>query len=186
MAQITISLPDGSQRSYDEGATTADVAASIGSRLAKAAVAARVGGEEWDLGRPLPDGAEVAIITADSDEGRHVMRHSTAHDMRNAAFSWMALGSTVFMRLADTTTGRRRRMRKGPLLCKAAFFEEFGGAPRRPGDTNVEAPEGAALRSAAGADRPAARARALRRCFPRCVAEPRAAPRRRRRSPRQR
>ena len=84
MAQITISLPDGSQRSYDEGATTADVAASIGSRLAKAAVAARVGGEEWDLGRPLPDGAEVAIITADSDEGRHVLRHSTAHVLAQA------------------------------------------------------------------------------------------------------
>ena len=84
MAQITISLPDGSQRSYDEGATTADVASSIGSRLAKAAVAAKVDGEEWDLGRPLHDGALVAIITADSDEGRHVLRHSTAHVMAQA------------------------------------------------------------------------------------------------------
>ncbi|MFN8024492.1 MAG: threonine--tRNA ligase [Acidimicrobiales bacterium] len=84
MAQITISLPDGSQRSYDEGATTADVAASIGSRLAKAAVAARVDGEEWDLGRALPDGAEVAIITAESDDGRHVLRHSTAHVLAQA------------------------------------------------------------------------------------------------------
>ncbi|MEZ5221146.1 MAG: threonine--tRNA ligase [Ilumatobacteraceae bacterium] len=84
MAQITISLPDGSQRSYDEGATTADVAASIGARLAKAAVAARVDGDEWDLGRSLPDGAEVAIITADSEDGRHVLRHSTAHVMAQA------------------------------------------------------------------------------------------------------
>jgi threonyl-tRNA synthetase len=84
MAQITISLPDGSQRSYDEGATTGDVASSIGSRLAKAAVAAVVDGEEWDLGRPLPDGAKVAIVTADSDQGRHVLRHSTAHVMAQA------------------------------------------------------------------------------------------------------
>ena len=84
MEQITISLPDGSQRSYDEGATTGDVAASIGSRLAKAAVAAKVDGEEWDLGRPLVDGAQVSIITADSDEGRHVLRHSTAHVMAQA------------------------------------------------------------------------------------------------------
>ncbi len=84
MKPITISLPDGSQRSYDDGATTADVALSIGSRLAKAAVAAVVDGEEWDLGRALPDGAEVAIITADSDEGRHVLRHSTAHVMAQA------------------------------------------------------------------------------------------------------
>jgi threonyl-tRNA synthetase len=84
MAQITISLPDGSQRSYDDGATTGDVAASIGSRLAKAAVAGVVNGEEWDLGRPLPDGASVAIVTADSDDGRHVLRHSTAHVMAQA------------------------------------------------------------------------------------------------------
>ncbi len=84
MAQITISLPDGSQRSYDEGATTADVASSIGSRLAKAAVSAMVNGEEWDLGRSLPDGARIAIVTADSDEGRHVLRHSTAHVLAQA------------------------------------------------------------------------------------------------------
>ena len=84
MSQITISLPDGSQRSYDEGATTADVASSIGSRLAKAAVAAVVNGEEWDLGRSLPDGAQVAIITAESAEGRHVLRHSTAHVLAQA------------------------------------------------------------------------------------------------------
>ena len=84
MAQITISLPDGSQRSYDEGATTADVAASIGSRLAKAAVAARVDGAEWDLDRPLHDGAEVAIITVDTEAGRHVLRHSTSHVMAQA------------------------------------------------------------------------------------------------------
>jgi threonyl-tRNA synthetase len=84
MAQISITLPDGSRRSYDEGATTADVAASIGSRLAKAAVAAVIDGEQSDLGLTLHDGAHVAIITADSDEGRHVLRHSTAHVMAQA------------------------------------------------------------------------------------------------------
>ena len=84
MASISITLPDGSSRSYDQGATTADVAASIGRGLAKAAIAAEVDGEEWDLGRPLPDGARVAIITTDSDEGRRVLRHSTAHVMAQA------------------------------------------------------------------------------------------------------
>jgi len=84
MAQITIFLPDGSQRSFDDGATTADVAASIGARLAKAAVAAQVDGAEWDLGRALPDGAHVAIITADTEAGRHVLRHSTSHVMAQA------------------------------------------------------------------------------------------------------
>jgi threonyl-tRNA synthetase len=84
MADITITLPDGSQRSLPQGATATTVAESIGSRLAKAAVAAVVDGEEWDLNRPLPDGSTVAIITADSDEGRHVLRHSTAHVMAQA------------------------------------------------------------------------------------------------------
>src|SRR4051812_5005742 len=84
MADITITLPDGSQRSLPQGATATTVAESIGSRLAKAAVAAVVNGEEWDLGRPLPDGAKIAIITGDSEEGRHVLRHSTAHVMAQA------------------------------------------------------------------------------------------------------
>src|SRR3954447_3143598 len=84
MADITITLPDGSQRSLAQGATATTVAESIGSRLAKAAVAALVDGEEWDLGRPLPDGATVAIITGDSEEGRHVLRHSTSHVLAQA------------------------------------------------------------------------------------------------------
>ena len=84
MAEITITLPDGSQRALPEGATATTLAESIGSRLAKAAVAAVVNGDEWDLGRPLPDHASVGIITADSDEGRHVLRHSTAHVMAQA------------------------------------------------------------------------------------------------------
>ena len=84
MAEITISLPDGSQRSLPSGATATTLAESIGSRLAKASVAAVVNGDEWDLGRELPAGAQVAIITADSDDGRHVLRHSTAHVMAQA------------------------------------------------------------------------------------------------------
>ena len=84
MADITITLPDGSRHSFAQGATATTVAASIGSRLAKAAVAAVVNGDEWDLGRELPDGAAVAIVTGESDEGRHVLRHSTAHVMAQA------------------------------------------------------------------------------------------------------
>ncbi|MBI4884131.1 MAG: threonine--tRNA ligase [Actinobacteria bacterium] len=84
MAELTISLPDGSQRSLPRGATATTLAEAIGSRLAKAAVAAVVDGAEVDLGRPLPAGAQVAIITGDSDEGRHVLRHSTAHVMAQA------------------------------------------------------------------------------------------------------
>jgi threonyl-tRNA synthetase len=82
--QITITLPDGSEREYAAGTTGGDVAASIGKRLAKAAVAATVDGDEIDLERPLPDHVAVAIITDDSDAGRHVLRHSTAHVMAQA------------------------------------------------------------------------------------------------------
>ena len=83
-ADITITLPDGSPRTLPAGSTARDLAAAIGSRLAKAAVAARVDGHEADLSATLADGASVAIITADSPEGLHVLRHSTAHLMAQA------------------------------------------------------------------------------------------------------
>jgi threonyl-tRNA synthetase len=81
---ITVSLPDGSERSLPEGATGADLAAGIGRRLAAAAVAVTVDGTPTDLGAPLPDRAKVAVVTDDSDEGRAVLRHSTAHVMAQA------------------------------------------------------------------------------------------------------
>jgi threonyl-tRNA synthetase len=80
----TITLPDGSTRDYDDGVTAGDVAASIGRGLAKAALAAKVDGEWYDLDRPIDHDAAVAIITPDSDDGREVLRHSTAHVMAQA------------------------------------------------------------------------------------------------------
>ncbi len=82
--QISVLLPDGSSRELPAGATGADLAASIGPRLAKAAVAVTVDGAERDLGTPLAEGTTVAVITADSEAGRHVLRHSTAHVMAQA------------------------------------------------------------------------------------------------------
>ena len=85
MAQhVRVQLPDGSERELPEGATGADLAAAIGARLAKAAVAAEVGGRLVDLSSELPDGAPVSIVTADSGPGREVLRHSTAHVMAQA------------------------------------------------------------------------------------------------------
>ncbi len=84
MAEISVLLPDGSERVLPAGATGGDLAASIGSRLAKAAVAVVVDGDERDLTEALPDGAKVAIVTADTEAGRHVLRHSTAHVMAQA------------------------------------------------------------------------------------------------------
>ena len=82
--EITIRLPDGSTRALTSGTTAADLAASIGSGLAKAAVIAMVNGEERDLVTPLADGDEVAIVTADSDRGLFTIRHSTAHVLAQA------------------------------------------------------------------------------------------------------
>ncbi|HEV7888823.1 MAG TPA: threonine--tRNA ligase, partial [Acidimicrobiales bacterium] len=84
MAEVTITLPDGSSRALPAGATAADLAASIAKGLAKRAVAATVNGHDADLNAPLPDQAVVAIVTADTPEGRHVLRHSTAHVLAQA------------------------------------------------------------------------------------------------------
>ena len=84
MAEISVLLPDGSARSVPEGSTIADVAASIGSRLAKAALAGTINGAEVDLNATVDAGATVSVITADSDAGRHVLRHSTAHVLAQA------------------------------------------------------------------------------------------------------
>jgi threonyl-tRNA synthetase len=84
MSEISVLLPDGSSRALPAGSTIADLAASIGSRLAKAAVAGTVDGAEVDLSIPLNNGDSVSIITADSDAGRHVLRHSTAHVLAQA------------------------------------------------------------------------------------------------------
>ena len=82
--EISVSLPDGSQRSIREGATGLDLARSIGSRLAKDAVAIEVGGHEHDLGYRLSEGDAVRVITTTSEEGRQVLRHSTAHVLAQA------------------------------------------------------------------------------------------------------
>ncbi|HEV3265590.1 MAG TPA: threonine--tRNA ligase [Acidimicrobiales bacterium] len=81
---VTVRLPDGSTKELAEGTTALEVAESIGPRLAKAAVAARVDGAEVDLATEVPDGSSVAVVTADSDEGRAVIRHSTAHVLAQA------------------------------------------------------------------------------------------------------
>ncbi len=76
-----ITLPDGSRRSYDHPVTLAEVAASIGPGLAKAALAAKVDGRLVDLSHQLGDAqdVQVSIVTAKDPEGLEVLRHSTAH-----------------------------------------------------------------------------------------------------------
>ena len=83
-AELMVRLPDGSTRSLELGATGATLAASIGRRLAKDALAVRVDGVEADLGAALPDGATVEILTPSSPAGREILRHSTAHVLAQA------------------------------------------------------------------------------------------------------
>jgi threonyl-tRNA synthetase len=76
---IRITLPDGSQRQFEKPVTVADVAASIGPGLAKAAIAGKVDDKVVDTAFTIPDGAKVAILTPKDPEGLDVIRHSTAH-----------------------------------------------------------------------------------------------------------
>src|SRR5210317_1059200 len=79
-----ITLPDGSERQYDAATSGADIAESIGTGLARAAVAVRVDGDLWDLNREISADAEVAIITRDSDDGIELLRHDAAHVLAEA------------------------------------------------------------------------------------------------------
>ena len=76
---ISIRLPDGSQREFDAPVTVAQVAASIGAGLAKAALAGRVDGALVDTSHLISHNAELAIITDKDADGLEVIRHSTAH-----------------------------------------------------------------------------------------------------------
>ena len=81
---IQLTLPDGSLRSYDDGTTGYDVASSIGTGLARAAVAVSIDGETLDLNRPINRDGAFSVITENTDEGRAVLRHSAAHVMAQA------------------------------------------------------------------------------------------------------
>lgn len=82
MPQIT--LPDGSKRDYDRAVTVAQIAESIGTGLAKAALAGRVDGVLVDTSFLVANNAEVAIVTERDSAGLEVIRHSCAHLMAQA------------------------------------------------------------------------------------------------------
>jgi threonyl-tRNA synthetase len=76
---IAITLPDGSKREFAQPVTVAEVAASIGSGLAKSALAGKVDGKVVDLSHRIETDAMLSIVTDKSPEGLEVLRHSTAH-----------------------------------------------------------------------------------------------------------
>jgi len=81
---VAITLPDGSVRDYDGAVSGAEIAASIGPGLAKAAVIVKVDGVERDLARLIKGDAAVEIVTRDSDAGLHLLRHDCAHILAEA------------------------------------------------------------------------------------------------------
>jgi threonyl-tRNA synthetase len=81
---LQVTLPDGSQRKAAAGTTPRQIAEGIGPGLARAAVAARVNGQVWDLDRPLDSDATVAILTERDPEALEVLRHSSAHILATA------------------------------------------------------------------------------------------------------
>ena len=81
---VTISLPDGAKREFPDGATGATVAESISRSLAKKAVAMKVNGALADLADPVPDGAQVAIVTRDDPAALELIRHDCAHVLAEA------------------------------------------------------------------------------------------------------
>ena len=79
-----ITLPDGTEKSFEQALTVFEVAKSIGSGLAKATLAGKVDGEMVDASYLIESDASVSIITAKDEEGLEVIRHSTAHLLAQA------------------------------------------------------------------------------------------------------
>ena len=84
MSNVTITLPDGSSKSYPAGTTGYDIARSISPRLAKEAIAVKVDGKVRDLNCEIDANAPVQILTFDDREGKETFWHSTAHIMAQA------------------------------------------------------------------------------------------------------
>ena len=85
MSQITLTFPDGNQRSYDAGITPAEVANSIATSLGKKAISAQVNGAHYDLQWPITTDASIAINTMkDEAPALELIRHDLAHIMARA------------------------------------------------------------------------------------------------------
>jgi threonyl-tRNA synthetase len=97
---IELRYPDGKVVEHADGSTALDVAESIGARLAKAAVAAKLNGDLVDLSRPIIENGDFAVVTLDSPEGLDVLRHSSAHVLAQAVLglfdeSTFAIGPAI-------------------------------------------------------------------------------------------
>src|SRR5262245_47764091 len=81
---ITITLPDGSQRHVPVGTPALEVLCGTAQQVPADLIAARVNGKAWDLARPLTDDAKVEPVTWNDPEGQRIYHHSTTHIMAQA------------------------------------------------------------------------------------------------------
>lgn len=81
---ISITLPDGSVRSYEKGTSALDVAKSISEGLARKVLVASINGEVWDVTRPIQEDAALTLLTWDDADGKSTFWHSSAHLMAEA------------------------------------------------------------------------------------------------------
>ncbi|KPF78252.1 threonine--tRNA ligase [alpha proteobacterium AAP81b] len=139
---IALTLPDGSVRSVARGTTGAEVAASIGPGLAKAALAARIDGELVDLSRPIERDAALALVTIrDEADALELVRHDFAHILAEAV-----------QRLYPGT-----QITFGPAT-DDGFYYDFAPAPGRGAFTEEELPGiEAEMRALIAADKPLVR-----------------------------
>ena len=93
--EITISLPDGSQRTYPSGTTGMEIAKSISEGLARVVLSIAVNGEIWDLNRPITSDASIQLLKFEDEGGRSTFWHSSAHllaEALEALYSGIKLG----------------------------------------------------------------------------------------------
>jgi threonyl-tRNA synthetase len=116
--EIRLKLPDGSEKIVPRGTTAMDIARSISSRLADAAMAASSNGKIIDLNRPLEQDAELRILTDRDREALEVYRHSSAH----------LLAAAVLELFPETKLGH------GPATESGFFYDFYREKPFTPED----------------------------------------------------
>ncbi len=122
MARISLTFPDGNQRSFDAGVTPAEVAAAISPSLAKKAISATVNGGHFDLQWPITADAGIAIHTmADEGPALELIRHDLAHIMARAVQAiWPEVKVTI-----------------GPVVANGWYYDFDRDAPFTPDDLGV-------------------------------------------------
>ena len=118
---IELQFPDGTVHEFPDDATGFDVATNIGPRLAKAAVAVKLDGEPRDLMRPLGGNGAFEVVTANTEDGRHVLRHSAAHVLAQAVL--------------DLFEGARFAI--GPPIVDGFYYDFDIGRPFSPEDLDA-------------------------------------------------